>query len=188
MQASGSTQNSNRLTSYIMLGLVLGIAAGYTCNQLAPTPAAAGVIAGYFSIGSDIFLRMIKMIIAPLVFATIVSGIASLGSSGGAVGRIAFKALAWFIAASLISLLVGLLLATTIRPGHDLGLALPAAGATTNVQAGSLTLKDFASHVFPTSVVQAMAGNEVLQILVFSIYFGFALAGLKGTVAKTIAA
>jgi len=99
MQASGSTQNSNRLTSCIMLGLALGIAAGYVCNQLARTPAEAAVIAGYFSIGSDIFLRMIKMIIAPLVFATIVSGIASLGSSGGAVGRIAFKALAWFITA-----------------------------------------------------------------------------------------
>ena len=186
MQASGS-HKSNRLTSYIMIGLLLGIAAGYACNRLAPTPADAIVIAGYFSIGSDIFLRMIKMIIAPLVFATIVSGITSLGASGGAVGRIAFKALAWFVAASLVSLLVGLVLATIIQPGHDLGLALPAAGATTNVQAGSLTLKDFASHVFPTSVVQAMAGNEVLQILVFSIFFGFALAGLKSTVAKTIA-
>jgi Na+/H+-dicarboxylate symporter len=150
--------------------------------------ADAAVIAGYFSIGSDIFLRMIKMIIAPLVFATIVSGIASLGVSGGAVGRIAFRALAWFISASLVSLLVGLLLASIIQPGRDLGLALPGAGATANVQAGSLTLKDFASHVFPTSVVQAMAGNEVLQILVFSIFFGFALANLKGTVAKTISA
>jgi Na+/H+-dicarboxylate symporter len=187
MQASGSTQNSNRLTSYIMLGLVLGIAAGYTCNQLAPTAADAATIAGYFSIGSDIFLRMIKMIIAPLVFSTIVSGIASLGSSGGAVGRIAFRALAWFVTASLTSLLVGLLLAHLIQPGHGLGLALPGAAATTNVQAGSLTLKDFASHVFPTSVVQAMAGNEVLQILVFSIFFGFALSSLKSSVAKTIA-
>jgi Na+/H+-dicarboxylate symporter len=188
MQATGTTHNSSRLTSYIMLGLFLGIAAGYACNRLAPTAADASVIAGYFSIGSDVFLRMIKMIIAPLVFATIVSGIASLGSSGGAVGRIAFKSLAWFITASLISLLVGLLLASLIQPGHGLGLALPDARATTNVQTASLTLKDFASHVFPTSVVQAMAGNEVLQILVFSIFFGFALSSLKSSLAKTIAA
>jgi Na+/H+-dicarboxylate symporter len=188
MQASGSAPGSNRLTTFILIGLLLGVAVGYACNRLAPTPADAGVIAGYFSIGSDIFLRMIKMIIAPLVFATIVSGIASLGSSGGAVGRIAFKSLAWFITASLISLLVGLALANLIQPGHGLGLALPEAGATANVQAGSLTLKDFASHVFPTSVVQAMAGNEVLQILVFSIFFGFALSSLKNSLARTIAA
>jgi Na+/H+-dicarboxylate symporter len=187
MQESASLK-SNRQTTYIMLGLLLGIATGYACNRLAPTAVDAAVIAGYFSIGSDIFLRMVKMIIAPLVFATIVSGIASLGASGGAVGRIAFKALAWFISASLVSLLVGLLLANMIQPGRDLGLALPGAGATANVQAGSLTLKDFASHMFPTSAVQAMAGNEVLQILVFSIFFGLALANLKGTVAKTIAA
>ena len=186
MQAGGKTQNPNRLTTYIMVSLFLGIAVGYACNTLA-SPEQAKVVAGYFSIVADIFLRMIKMIIAPLVFATIVSGISSLGASGGAVGRIAVKALAWFITASVISLLVGLLLANVLQPGHGLGLTLPEANAATNVQTGSLNIKDFAAHVFPISVVQAMAGNEVLQILVFSMFFGFALSAVKTALAPDIA-
>jgi Na+/H+-dicarboxylate symporter len=186
MQAGSKTQNPNRLTTYIMVSLLLGIAVGYACNTLA-SPEQAKIIAGYFAILSDIFLRMIKMIIAPLVFATIVSGITSLGASSGAVGRIAVKSLAWFITASLVSLLVGLLLANLLQPGHGLGLALPEANATTNVQTSSLNIKDFAAHVFPISVVQAMAGNEVLQILVFSMFFGFALSAVKATLAPDIA-
>jgi Na+/H+-dicarboxylate symporter len=186
MQAGSRTHNSNKLTTYIIVSLLLGIAVGYLCNTLA-SPEQAKVIAGYFSIASDIFLRMIKMIIAPLVFATIVSGISSLGANGGAVGRIAIKSLAWFVTASVISLLVGLLLANLLQPGHGLGLALPEANATTNVQTGSLNIKDFAAHVFPISVVQAMAGNEVLQILVFSMFFGFALSAVKGTLAPDVA-
>jgi Na+/H+-dicarboxylate symporter len=186
MQADSKTQNPNRLTTYIMVGLFLGIAMGYACNTLAG-PEQAKVIAGYFAILSDIFLRMIKMIIAPLVFATIVSGISSLGAGSGAVGRIAIKSLAWFISASVISLLIGLLLANVLQPGHGLGLALPEANATTNVQTSSLNIKDFAAHVFPISVVQAMAGNEVLQILVFSMFFGFALSAVKATLAPDVA-
>ncbi len=85
MQVSSKPHASNRLTTYIMVSLFLGISTGYLCNTFA-TPAEAKAIAGYFTIVSDVFLRMIKMIIAPLVFATIVSGISSLGASGGAVG------------------------------------------------------------------------------------------------------
>lgn len=186
MQAGSKAPGSNRLTTYIMVSLFLGIAVGYACNTLA-SPEQAKVIAGYFAIVSDIFLRMIKMIIAPLVFATIVSGISSLGASGGAVGRIAIKALAWFITASVVSLFIGLLLANLLQPGQGLGLVLPEANATTNVQTSGLNVKDFAAHVFPISVVQAMAGNEVLQILVFSMFFGFALSAVKGTLAPDIA-
>jgi Na+/H+-dicarboxylate symporter len=186
MQAGSRTQPPNKLTTYIMVSLLLGIAVGYVCNTLA-SPEQAKVIAGYFAVLSDIFLRMIKMIIAPLVFATIVSGISSLGASSGAVGRIAAKSLGWFITASLASLLVGLVLANLLQPGHGLGLALPDANATSNVQTSSLNVKDFAAHVFPISVVQAMAGNEVLQILVFSMFFGFALGAVKGTFAPDIA-
>jgi Na+/H+-dicarboxylate symporter len=186
MQAGSRTQPPNKLTTYIMVSLLLGIAVGYVCNTLA-SPEQAKVIAGYFAVLSDIFLRMIKMIIAPLVFATIVSGISSLGASSGAVGRIAAKSLGWFITASLASLLVGLVLANLLQPGHGLGLALPDANATSNVQTSSLNVKDFAAHVFPISVVQAMAGNEVLQILVFSMFFGFALSAVKGTFAPDIA-
>ncbi|TWB90087.1 Na+/H+-dicarboxylate symporter [Bradyrhizobium macuxiense] len=186
MQAGNRVQTPNKLTTYIMVSLFLGIAVGYACNTLA-SPDQAKAIAGYFAILSDIFLRMIKMIIAPLVFATIVSGISSLGASGGAVGRIAVKSLAWFITASVVSLAVGLALANLLQPGHGLSLALPDANATANVQTSSLNVKDFAAHVFPISVVQAMAGNEVLQILVFSMFFGFALSAVKGTLAPDIA-
>ena len=180
-------RDPNRLTLYIMVGLVLGIICGYACHALAPDAAAAKTIAGYFSVLSDVFLRLIKMVIAPLVFATIVSGITSLGASGGAVGRIAAKALGWFISASLVSLFVGLVIAHVVQPGHGLGLAVPEVGTNPNIQATGLTLKGFASHLVPSSIVEAMATNEVLQILVFSTFFGFSLAGLKGTVAGTIA-
>ena len=180
-------RDPNRLTLYIMVGLVIGIICGYACHALAPDAAAAKTIAGYFSVLSDVFLRLIKMVIAPLVFATIVSGITSLGASGGAVGRIAAKALGWFISASLVSLFVGLVIAHVVQPGHGLGLAVPEVGTNPNIQATGLTLKGFASHLVPSSIVEAMATNEVLQILVFSTFFGFSLAGLKGTVAGTIA-
>jgi len=187
MQVDSAPRSSNRLTTYILVSLLLGIAVGYVCNTAA-TPDEAKLIAGYFSIIADIFLRLIKMVIAPLVFATIVSGIASLGASGGAVGRIAGKSLGWFISASLISLLVGLVLANTLAPGLGLSLPIPPVTATSNIQATGLNLKDFAAHVFPTSVIQAMSTNEVLQILVFSVFFGFALSSLKGTFAKNLAA
>ena len=185
--SSGSAARPNRLTNLIMLGLLLGIGVGYACHELAPTPEAAKTVAGYFSILTDVFLRMIKMIIAPLVFATIVSGIASLGAEGGAVGRIAAKAMGWFISASIVSLGLGMLFANFFAPGHGLGLPLPGTGASTNLQTAGLNLKDFITHVFPTSAVQAMATNEVLQILVFSVFFGFALSRLKTSLAKTIA-
>lgn len=170
-----------------MLSLVAGIAVGYACNQLAGSPAQAKVIASYFSIVTDIFLRMIKMIIAPLVFATIVSGIAGLGASGGAVGRIAARSMAWFISASLISLGLGMLFANLFTPGKALSLPLPDANAATNLATSSLNLKDFITHVFPTSIVQAMATNEILQILVFSVFFGLALASFKNSLAKSTA-
>jgi Na+/H+-dicarboxylate symporter len=177
---------SNRDANRIMVALVIGIVAGLVCNRLAPSPDAAKNIAGYFAIITDIFLRMIKMVIAPLVFATIVSGIAELGSSGGAVGRITFRAMSWFVTASLISLSLGLIFANLIAPGKGLGLPLPSLTETTNLQAGAVNLKDFAAHVFPSSIVQAMASNEVLQIVVFSIFLGAALSALGTTSAKTI--
>ena len=185
--SSGSAVRPNRLTNLIMLGLLLGVGVGYACHELAPTPEAAKSVAGYFSILTDVFLRMIKMIIAPLVFATIVSGIASLGAEGGAVGRIAARAMGWFISASIVSLGLGMLFANFFAPGHGLSLPLPGTGASTNLQTAGLNLKDFITHVFPTSAVQAMATNEVLQILVFSVFFGFALSRLKTSLAKTIA-
>ncbi len=176
---------THKSSTLIFAALILGIAVGYACNQMAP--AAAKEAAGYFGMVTDIFLRLIKMIIAPLVFATLVSGLANIGDSR-TVGRIGTKALGWFVAASLVSLLIGLVFANLLEPGSGLAMPLPEAGAATNLKTGALNLKDFVAQVFPKSIVEAMAGNSVLQILVFSVFFGLALGQLHSQSARSLAA
>ncbi len=168
---------SQRLTMIIFVGMVLGIAVGYACNQLWPDPQTAKTIAGYISLFTDIFLRLIKMIIAPLVFTTLVVGVAHMGDTR-AVGRIGGKAMIWFVSASLVSLLLGLIMVNILRPGDNLNLPLPDVTASTNLNAASLSLKDFVTHLVPKSAVEAMANNEILQIVVFSLFFGVAAASL----------
>ncbi|AMD46488.1 dicarboxylate/amino acid:cation symporter [Bordetella holmesii] len=170
--------DTKKLTRYIGIAMVLGVVVGYVCNRYAQDAQHAKEIASYFSMVTDIFLRLIKMIIAPLVFATLVSGLASM-SDGAAVGRIGFRAMVWFVAASAASLLLGLLLVNIFQPGANLNLALPDATATTALKTGDFTLKAFITHVFPRSVVEAMANNEILQILVFSLFFGAALVFVR---------
>lgn len=168
---------TQRLTLIIFIGMVLGILVGYGCNKLWPDPATAKSIAGYISLLTDIFLRLIKMIIAPLVFTTLVVGVAHMGDTK-AVGRIGGKAMLWFVSASLVSLLLGLIMVNILRPGDHLNLPLPDAGTATNLNAASLSLKDFVAHLVPRSAVEAMANNEILQIVVFSLFFGVAAASL----------
>jgi Na+/H+-dicarboxylate symporter len=174
-----------KATTWIMVGMVLGIVVGYICHNLAPDEAAAKEIAGYFSIVTDVFLRLIKMIIAPLVFGTLVSGIAGMKDSSS-VGRIGVRALGWFVIASLLSLALGMLFVNVLQVGHALNLPLPAVGADTKLNTSGFNLKDFVSHVFPSSFVDAMAKNEILQILVFSLFFGFGLASVKGEAGKAV--
>ena len=171
--------NTKKLTRYIGIAMVLGIVVGYLCNQTAHDAKDAAQIASYFSLITDIFLRMIKMIIAPLVFATLVSGLACM-SDANAVGRIGLRAMVWFIAASAISLLLGLLLVNIFQPGAHMNLAIPDAGITSGLKTGDFTLKAFIAHVFPKSIAEAMANNEILQILVFSLFFGAALSFIRG--------
>jgi Na+/H+-dicarboxylate symporter len=168
----------NKLTTWIGLALVLGIATGYACHALAPDAAAAKEIGSYFSAVADIFLRLVKMIIAPLVFATLVTGIAGM-SDGRSVGRIGARAMGWFVAASLGSLLLGLFWANLLHPGTALNLPLPEAHAATNLKTSSLNFKDFIVNVFPKSIFEAMASNSVLQIVVFALFFGFALRAAR---------
>jgi Na+/H+-dicarboxylate symporter len=177
----------SKLTILILVAAALGVVAGHVAHETATDAATSATIAGYFGVFADIFLRLIKMIIAPLVFATVVAGIAGSGDSK-TVGRIGLKALAWFISASLVSLLLGMLLANAFQPGANLKLPLPEAGLSTNLKTGSLSFKEFIVHVFPRSFFEAMAGNEILQILVFSVFFGIALTALGGKRAATVVA
>jgi len=170
----------------IIIGMVLGIIAGYMVFVEFPDRKSAAEIAGYISLISDIFLRLIKMLIGPLVFSTLVVGIAHMGDAS-AVGRVFAKALGWFITASLISLLLGLVLANMLQPGVNLGLPLPDIGAHANLATSKFTVKDFVTHLVPKSFAEAMANNEILQIVVFSMFFGVALAHL-GAKAKTLTA
>jgi Na+/H+-dicarboxylate symporter len=130
-----------------------------------------------FSILADIFLRLIKMIVAPLVFTTLVVGVAKLGDINS-VGRIGGKTLLWFIGASLTSLLLGMILVNIFKPGIAMNLPLPDASTDIGLAHNSLSLKDFLYHVFPASVIDAMAKNEILQIVVFSLFFGVATAAI----------
>jgi Na+/H+-dicarboxylate symporter len=175
---------SQRLTTVILIGMILGIAVGYACHEVWPDKATATEIAGYISLITEIFLRLIKMIIAPLVFSTLVVGVAHMGDPA-TVGRIGAKALLWFVCASLVSLLLGLLLVDLLRPGANLDLPLPDVGTATNLKVASLSLKDFVTHLVPSSIFKAMADNEILQIVIFSLLFGVACAAL-GERAHTI--
>jgi Na+/H+-dicarboxylate symporter len=168
----------NRLTLYIAVGMVLGVAAGYVCHASAADAAAAKTMAGYFSIITEIFLRLIKMIIAPLVFATLVSGLAGM-ESGQDVGRIGLRTVGWFICASLVSLALGLVLANVLQPGAGLHMAASGSDVNTGLNTAGLNFKDIVTHAFPTSLLDAMTRNDILQILVFSLFFGLGLGALK---------
>jgi Na+/H+-dicarboxylate symporter len=165
---------SKRLTQYILIGLVLGILAGYIVNTQFADSAAT--FATRVELLPFAFLRLIKMIIAPLVFSTLVVGIGKMGDIA-TVGRVGGKALAWFIGASLLSLTLGMILVQILEPGKAMQLAIPEASAA-GVQTAALNLKVFIEHLIPTSISDAMARNEILQIVVFSLFFGVAMAAL----------
>ena len=172
------------MAAYILIAMVLGILVGWMIFTSYPDKKTAAQIAGYISILSDIFLRLIKMLIGPLVFSTLVVGIAHMGDAKS-VGRIFAKSIGWFVIASIVSLLMGLVLANVLHPGKDLGLPLPDIGAATNLKTASFTLKEFVTHLVPRSFAEAMANNEILQIVVFSMFFGVALAAL-GDIGKPL--
>ena len=166
--------NQKKLLKYILIAMILGILVGWAFHSTLTT-AQTTEIAAYFKIVTDVFLRLIKMIVAPLVFATIVSGLISMGKSSS-LGSITLKAMSWFIGASFISLLLGMGLANLFQPGSGMNLSIPKEAVDVGVSATSLSLQTFITHIFPRSFAEAMANNEILQILVFSIFFGSALA------------
>jgi Na+/H+-dicarboxylate symporter len=166
---------SSRMTTYILVAMVLGIALGGVIHDQFAAPASQKLFAGYISIGSMVFLRLIKMIIAPLVFSTLVVGIGHM-SDAGAVGRVGGKAMLWFVSASLVSLTLGLILVNLFDPGD--GIHKVVSGVSSGVDAHAMTLDGFIKHVFPDSAIRPMVDNEILQIVVFSIFFGVACAAM----------
>ena len=161
--------------AYIFAAMLLGILVGYLIFSHYEK-GDAKELAGYVSIASDLFLRLIKMVIAPLVFSTLVVGIAHMGDAKS-VGRIFGKSLLWFLIASLVSLALGMIMANLLQPGAGVALPSPdAAGA--GLATSKFTVKEFFNHLVPKSVVEAMAQNEILQVVVFSMFFGIALASL----------
>ncbi|HEX2617048.1 MAG TPA: dicarboxylate/amino acid:cation symporter [Flavobacteriales bacterium] len=176
---------SNRLTVWILVAMVLGIIVGYIYRQQVADAESLKSFSEALSVLTDIFLRLVKMIIAPLVFSTLVVGIAKLGDLK-TVGRVGGRALIWFMSASLVSLLLGMLLVNVLHPGVGLQLHADTSAAQDVIgKTQGFTLKTFIEHVFPRSIIESMATNEVLQIVVFSIFFGVACASL-GDYAKPV--
>ena len=171
-------KKSNNLTLYIIVAMIAGAALGYYIHENY-TPATIEVFSKNIKLLTTIFLRLIQMIIAPLVFTTLVVGIAKLGDLK-TVGRVGGKALLWFVTASLVSLLIGLVLVNLLKPGEGIALSNgDTSGAKDLIgKTQSFSITGFIEHVFPKSIFEAMATNEILQIVIFSIFFGVAAAAM----------
>lgn len=223
MEPSIKPKKKSRLTLYIIIGLIVGIATGFILNKnyvneentqlealdvrlkeikTAQHTATDSVVIHTlevekkklntqrnevleardkktepFSVLADVFLRLIKMIVAPLVLTTLVVGVAKLGDIN-AVGRIGGKTLLWFVGASLMSLLLGMILVNFFEPGIAMHLPVPDTGESSGIANVGFSLKNFLYHVFPSSVIESMAKNEILQIVVFALFFGVATASI----------
>ncbi|MFM0740582.1 dicarboxylate/amino acid:cation symporter [Paraburkholderia xenovorans] len=168
----------HRLSHFILIALVLGILVGTIAHSALPAGPENEEVAGYLGVLAEIFLRLIKMIIAPLVFAGIVSGMVS-SDSPAEVGRIGARSLIWFLAASIFSLVLGLVLANLYGIGNSVLIPRSSGGAEINTAAFSL--KNLITHIVPQSAVLAMSQNDIIAILVFALFFGFALSAICKT-------
>ncbi len=178
-------KKSNRLTLYIILAMIAGILLGYLIHTQS-SPEFIKSFSINIKLLTTIFLRLVQMIIAPLVFSTLVVGIAKLGDLK-TVGRVGGKAMLWFITASLASLLLGMLLVNLFKPGAGIDLSNADISGAKDLMGKTqeFNIQKFIEHVFPKSVIEAMANNEILQLVIFSIFFGIATAAL-GEKAKVV--
>lgn len=166
------------ITWKIFIGMALGIIVGYILNQTYEgNQESLDSASTYLNLLSKIFLRMIKMIIGPLIFSILTVGIAKLGDFK-LVGRIGAKTLGYFYFATILSLVTGLVAVNVLRPGKMMQIDLPKAGAETGIEVKKMTLENFITHLFPQSFFEALATNEILQIVVFSVFFGIATAAI----------
>lgn len=168
--------NANKLTLFIVIFMLAGILSGAAIHSYTSQDTIAAR-SDNITLLTDIFLRLIKMVIAPLVFSTLTVGIMRLGETA-TIGRVGGKAMIWFISSSVLSILVGLFIVMIEQPGGGLNLAIPAESVDTGLAVGGMSLKGFLSHTIPTSIAGAMADNEILQIVVFSLFFGIGGASL----------
>jgi len=164
------------LTGWMMIAMVAGVLLGLWTHYNA-SPAQIEGFTAVTGVVTDIFLRLIKMIIAPLVFCTLVVGIAKLGDIK-AIGRIGGKALLWFMCASFLSLALGMVVMHTLSLGSELNLPLPPAGASTGIEQSTISFKTFFTNIVPLSIFDALAKNAILQIVVFAVLFGIATASI----------
>ena len=199
-------QRSNRLTLFILIAMATGIVTGAlihsgvqhhgmpesmsinSVGDLGKASAESGqpaknmaaelkTISDSISIVTTVFLNLIRMIIAPLVLSTLIVGIAKMGNMNS-VGRVGGKTIAWFITASLVSLVLGMVIVNIFQPGIHMHLSLPPENAKALIDTKKFNITDFITHVFPTSIVKSMSENEILQIVVFCIFFGVATAAI----------
>ena len=168
----------SNLTTQILIAMFVGAILGIIIHNNYSEDTAKE-FSGYIKLLATIFIRLVQMIIAPLVFTTLVVGIAKLGDIK-AVGRIGGKALGWFFTASFISLLIGMFWVNLLKPGVGLNLSnvdvTTASEVTEKTQ--NFSAQNFIEHIIPKSIVEAMATNEILQIVIFSIFFGLAAASI----------
>lgn len=166
-----------RLFAYFIVGaMILGVLAGWGLNHFL-TADQASAAASNLNLVTDVFLRLIKMIIAPLVFTTLVAGIAHM-EDAASVGRIGVKTMGWFISASIVSLVLGLVMVQLLQPGANMHLPEAVVASAPAASTDAFSLHGFITHLVPTSIFDAMAKNEILQIVVFSVFVGTAVAAL----------
>ncbi len=169
---------SNRLTLFIVIAMLAGILTGYLIHENS-SPESLQSFSKNIKLLGTVFIRLVKMIVAPLVFTTLVVGIAKLGDLK-TVGRVGGKAMLWFISASLVSLLLGMLLVNFFKPGTTISLTQADSSGLKDLmgKTSEFSLQKFVEHVIPSSIFEAMATNEILQIVIFSIFFGVATAAM----------
>jgi Na+/H+-dicarboxylate symporter len=176
------------LTFQILIAMILGAILGVFIHTNYDS-IFAKEFSDTIKILATVFIRLVQMIISPLVFTTLVVGIAKLGDVK-TVGRIGGKALVWFFSASFISLLIGLFWVNVLQPGVGLNLSNVdlASAAEVTEKTQNFSAQNFIEHIFPKSIFEAMANNEILQIVIFSIFFGLAAASIGNYVKPVILA
>ncbi len=167
---------AKKLTLYIMIGLVLGIIVGAIMHGSMSADAITEANK-YFKMITDIFLRLIKMIVAPLVFATLVAGIVHMGDTAS-LGRIGAKTISWFLGATIVSLTLGMVLVNWLQPGVNSGLDLAKAVGSSGIDAQHTDMFKTITEMVPKSIFEAMANTTMLQIVIFSVFFGVALTAV----------